>query len=199
MKKLLIPILLSLIGLGGGIGAGIYLRPGPGDMSADPCGDAAGGGAAAGEAENGHEGAATEKVGAEGQAHAAGGHGKDDAAQGDAEGEGEAAAGPEYVKLNNQFIVPIVEGGAVSALVILSLSLEVKAGSSQDTYAREPKLRDGFLEVLFAHANTGGFSGAFTETGNIDTLRQALLEVAQKTMGERVTDVLITDIVRQDT
>ena len=113
--------------------------------------------------------------------------------------DGGEAAGLEYVKLNNQFIVPIVDGEVVRALVILSLSLEVSPGATQEVYAREPKLRDGFLEVLFAHANAGGFSGAFTETSNIDTLRQALLEVAQKSLGQRVTDVLITDIVRQDT
>ena len=62
-----------------------------------------------------------------------------------------------------------------------------------------PTLDDGFLEVLFAHANAGGFAGTFTETANMDALRAALLEVAKKSLSERVSDVLITDIVRQDT
>jgi hypothetical protein len=193
MLKLIVPILLGLIGLGAGVGAGLYLRPGPADTSATPCGEVAADGApdagAGGVEGNGHgpTGRKAEKGGS--GDHGAAGEGAD----------GDTANGPEYVKLNNQFIVPIVEDGAVGALVILSLSLEVKTGSSQDVYAREPKLRDGFLEVLFAHANAGGFAGAFTETSNIDTLRQALLEVAQKTLGKRVTNVLITDIVRQDT
>jgi len=103
-----------------------------------------------------------------------------------------------YVKLANQFVIPVVESGRVAALVIVSLSLEVKAGGSEAVYAVEPRLRDALLQVLFNHANTGGFRGAFTESGNMDALRKALLEAAQKTLGATVTNVLIADIVRQD-
>ncbi|WP_372841425.1 flagellar basal body-associated FliL family protein [Phaeovulum sp.] len=103
-----------------------------------------------------------------------------------------------YVKLNNQFVIPVVEAGRVSALVILSLSLEVAPGGSEKVYAVEPRLRDTLLQVLFNHANTGGFRGAFTEAGNMDALRRALLEAARKTLGETVSNVLIADIVRQD-
>jgi hypothetical protein len=105
---------------------------------------------------------------------------------------------PEFVKLNNQFIVPVVKDARVSAMVILALSLEVKTGMTPDIYAREPKLRDGFLQVLFQHANAGGFDGAFTDGDNLVLLRRALLESAQKTMGTGVSDVLISDIARQD-
>ena len=105
---------------------------------------------------------------------------------------------PDYVKLNNQFIVPVVKNGRVGALVILSLTLEVKAGMTQQVYQMEPKLRDGFLQVLFDHANAGGFDGAFTEANNMTVLRGALLEVARKALGSSLIDVLIVDIVRQD-
>jgi hypothetical protein len=105
---------------------------------------------------------------------------------------------PDYVKLNNQFIVPILEGGRVVSMVILSLSLEVKRGATDDVYAREPKLRDGFLQVMFDHANAGGFRGSFTDAANLVLLRNALLEMAKTTLGDIVTDVLIVDIVRQD-
>ncbi len=104
----------------------------------------------------------------------------------------------EYVKLNNQFIVPVVEQGIVQSLVILSLSLEVPTGVSQDVYAVEPRLRDSFLQVLFDHANAGGFDGAFTGANNMEILRVALFEAAQKSLGPKVSDVLIVDIVRQD-
>ncbi len=119
-------------------------------------------------------------------------------------GEDTAAADPQvastfnYVKLNNQFVIPVVEAGRVSALVILSLSLEVTPGGSEKVYAVEPRLRDELLQVLFNHANTGGFRGAFTEAGNMDALRKALLEAARKTLGTSVSNVLIADIVRQD-
>lgn len=105
---------------------------------------------------------------------------------------------PEYVKLNNQFVVPVVKEGKVSAMVILALSLEVAAGSTQEIYAREPKLRDAFLQILFEHANAGGFDGSFTDGDNLVVLRKSFLEVAQKVYDEKVTDVLINDIARQD-
>jgi len=93
---------------------------------------------------------------------------------------------PDYVKLNNQFIVPILEGGRVVSMVILSLSLEVKRGTTDDVYAREPKLRDGFLQVMFDHVNTGGFRGSFTDAANLVLLRNALLEMAKTTLGRAV-------------
>lgn len=105
---------------------------------------------------------------------------------------------PEYVKLNNQFVVPIVEGGQVVSLVALSLSLEVDAGNAEMVYSREPKLRDVFLQVLFDHANTGGFRGSFTDGSNLVLLRRALKEKAIGAVGDVVKDVLITEIARQD-
>lgn len=104
----------------------------------------------------------------------------------------------EFVKLNNQFVIPDIEGGRVAAMVVLSLSLEVNIGSREGVYAVEPKLRDAFLQVLFDHANAGGFQGAFTDSGTMSNLRNALLEVAKKSAGDFVSDVLIVDIVRQD-
>lgn len=105
---------------------------------------------------------------------------------------------PDYVKLSNQFIVPLVEKERIASMVILSLSLEVTQGSMEQVYGREPKLRDAFLQLLFDHANTGGFRGSFTDAANLVILRNGLLDIAQKTLGDIVTDVLITDIVRQD-
>lgn len=104
----------------------------------------------------------------------------------------------EFVKLNNQFVVPVVESGRVSSLVVLSLSLEVAAGSREEVYMREPKLRDAFLQVLFDHANMGGFQGAFTSSNTLDMLRMALLETARQHLGNAVHGVLIMDIARQD-
>ncbi len=105
---------------------------------------------------------------------------------------------PEYAKLSNQFIVPVMQKGKVSAMVILSLSLQVTTGSSPDVYSAEPKLRDKFLQVMFDHANSGGFDGAYTDGSNLVLLRNALLESAKTVLGDKVSDILITDIVRQD-
>lgn len=105
----------------------------------------------------------------------------------------------DYVKLNNQFVVPIIRDGKVSALVVLTLSLEIEAGDTSFIYEKEPKLRDAFLDVLFDHANAGGFDGTFTAAQKIEILRKALSEVARKVMGPQVKSVLIADLVRQDT
>lgn len=108
------------------------------------------------------------------------------------------AAPPEFAKLNNQFVVPVVENNRIASLVILSLSVEVAAGSTAQVYAQEPKLRDALLQHLFDHANTGGFRGSFTDADNLILLRKGLTEIAQSILGDMARTVLITDIVRQD-
>lgn len=104
----------------------------------------------------------------------------------------------EYVKLNNQFVVPVINEGKVISLVVLALTVEITPGERESVYAREPRLRDAFLQVMFDHANIGGFDGAFTNSSSMDTLRHALRVVAKDSLGPIVKDVLITDIVRQD-
>ena len=104
----------------------------------------------------------------------------------------------DYAKLANQFIIPVLAQGKVSALMVLSLSLEVRSGTTAQVNAAEPKLRDAFLQVLFDHANSGGFSGSYTDAATLIPLRTALLEVAKSVLGDKVTDVLITDILRRD-
>jgi flagellar protein FliL len=170
----LFPILLALVGLGGGIGAGYYLRP------AQETPD--------------HADVSGEDLAKAGE-HAVASDSGTEAA--DHEDDGEEGA-PEYVKMNNQFVVPVVENSRVAAMVVLSLSLEMEAGNTEAVYQREPKLRDVFLQVLFDHANIGGFSGSFTDGSNLVVLRTSLKEAAALVLGTAVRDVLITDIARQD-
>lgn len=168
MKKLL-PVLLVLIGLGSGMGAGFFLRPQPEDHAlANPCG------------EPGVDAMTAEETGQNEPA------------------SDEAQTTQEYVKLNNQFVVPVVTNDLVDALVVMSLSVEIAEGQTEAVYKREPKLRDSFLQVLFDHANMGGFAGEFTNANNMDVLRAALTETAQGVLGGAVSGVLITDIARQD-
>lgn len=164
MAKLIVPILLALVGLLAGGGAGYFLKPATEKT----------------EATHGHE---TEPKD---------GH---DSKEAD---EKHDDTGSDFVKLNNQFVVPVVEAGRVSALVVLSISLEVQSGGSAEVYQMEPKLRDALLRVLFDHANAGGFRGSFTDTANMAVLRVALREAAQRIMGPMISDVLIVDMMRQD-
>jgi len=101
------------------------------------------------------------------------------------------------MKLNNQFIVPLISGEDVTSMVIVSLSLEISVGRQETIYAIEPKLRDAFLRVLFDHASLGGFDGNFLSHLGLDTLRLALREIGQRTAGPVLHDVLIVDLVKQ--
>jgi len=165
----ILPVILALIGLGGGVGAGMVLRPDPSEVATtNPCGEVG---------ENGDE-----------QIMAKPKPKEEDASE----------SSNDFVKLNNQFVVPIVDNGRVGSLVVVSLNLEIVAGQSETIYQVEPKLRDVFLQVLFDHANIGGFSGSFTASPRMSGLRTALLESAQSLLGNTVIDVLIVDMVRQD-
>lgn len=170
MKKL-IPLFLPVVGIGAGISAGLFLQ------------------------DKAHDSAAHQTVAVEQPDTNTGTHTDDTHDTGDHD---EKIGAPQYVKLNNQFIVPVIEQDEVTSIVVLSLSLEISSGDSDTIYAKEPKLRDGFLQVLFDHANMGGFTGAFTNSSKMATLRRSLLSVARKAAGDGVTDVLITDLARQN-
>lgn len=110
----------------------------------------------------------------------------------------EPGAAYELVSLHNQFVVPLVDNGRVAAMVVVSIGLEVEVGETEAIYAREPRLRDTFLQVLFEHANMGGFSGDFTNARNLNLLRKSLTRSAQGELGSIVKNILITDLARQD-
>ena len=80
----------------------------------------------------------------------------------------------------------------------MSLSIEVTLGQRETVYAREPKLRDALLQVMFDHANMGGFAGNFTDGNTLDVLRAALTDSARGILGNSVAGILIVDIARQD-
>jgi flagellar FliL protein len=159
MKKLLLPILMIIIGVGGGAAAGFFLKSASEVATENP----------------------------------------PECIMPDAGVAPVPDTGPvEYVKINNQFVIPVLRSGQVAALVVLSLSVEVTAGQKDVVYEREPKLRDVFNEVLFLHANVGGFDGVFTDTLKMNSLRRGLSEAAAGVLGPISRGILVTDIVRQD-
>lgn len=191
MMRMLLPVLLLLVGVGGGVGAGLVL--GGGDAS-PPTEDHADGGHDE-SSEDGHEDEHSEDDDHGGEDHAAG----DDQETGDPPRVEQTGQGTEFVRLNNQFVVPIVRNGSVRSLVVMGLTVEVTTGLNSEVFNQEPRLRDSFLRVLFAHANAGGFDGVFTEAAAMAPLREGLREAAQSVLGRAdAFDVLITDITRQD-
>lgn len=166
MGKIL-PLLIVLLGLAVGSGAGILLRPAPA-VIVDCIDD---------------------------------GHGSCDVVAEDTS-HGEASE-PDpnnvyYVKLSKQFVVPVVRDGKVASMVVMSLSIETTPVSGDLVFAKEPKLRDALLRVMFLHANSGGFDGQFTGGEAMRDLRGSLLEVTREVIGDDIYSVLVTDILRQD-
>ena len=103
-----------------------------------------------------------------------------------------------FVKLNNQFVIPVVRNDSVQSLVVLSISLETTPEHTELLYNQEPKLRDAFIGILFDFAYSGGFGEDFTSSPNLERLRVALRQEGQNILPDKIIDVLITDIVRQD-
>lgn len=167
--KLLAPLALALVGLGGGLAAGHFLKePAVPEASAS-------------EAEAEAAPAVTPLAALDGPPPPF-----------------DPEARREYARLNRQFVVPLVSDRAVGALMVLTLSIEVDEGLGGTVLSREPKLRDLFLRAMFRHAQSGGFDGEFTSGRAMADLRGALLEAAQSVLGPGAHDVLVTDLVRQD-
>lgn len=175
MIRVLLPLVLLIIGIGAGSGAAFFLSPDT-EAASDEVEEAQ----LDEDSSDGAEAISEESHSEEPRVTAG------------------SADDLEYVRLNNQFIVPIVENGAVRSLVVMSLTLEISAGENQLVFDREPRIRDAFLRVMFSHANSGGFDDVFTSSLAMAPLRRGLRDAAIEILGPVVNDVLIVDIVRQD-
>jgi flagellar protein FliL len=185
VKKLL-PVLIGLLGLAAGVGAGLALKPAPEPEHA--AADCAAPAEAAGE--HGAEAEAAEPCPPEPL----------DPLAAEAPGEKISAEDLAYVPMDKPFVVPVFSGEKVVAMVVVSLSVETDTHSAPAVEAVKPRLRDSFLKVMFRHANSGGFTGSFTAGRKMDDLKSALLVAAHEVLAETpVEEVLITEIARQDT
>lgn len=114
---------------------------------------------------------------------------------------GAAAAGHadlDWFRFPNQFFVPIIRNGRPTAIMVLTLSVEMPASARPRIEAQENRLRDALLAALMVEANTGGFDGNFTTETSLQRLRNSLLAAGQKAGGADVTRILIEDIGRQE-
>lgn len=173
MMKVLMPLIFLVLGLGGGVGAGILLPAEKTEAleAADTAQPPA-------QSEDSSDAAETEPM--------------------PEESSDKSTGAVEFLNMSNQFIIPLVDDGNVNGIVVVTISLEVVEGTIAAVNLLEPKIRDQFLQVLFNHANNGGFDGNFTDFRYLKSLKEELLRNAQVVAGKDVTDVLILDLVRQD-
>lgn len=104
----------------------------------------------------------------------------------------------ETLPMTGQFLVPLVAGGGMHAVVVIGLALELPTDHGVTLSRHEARLRAGFLQALFDHANLGGFEGVFTSGENLLNLRRRLRDIAREELGDTVRDVLITELMRQE-
>ncbi|TCL01445.1 hypothetical protein BXY66_2760 [Shimia isoporae] len=110
----------------------------------------------------------------------------------------EASDALDYLELEDQFVIPVVEDGRMKSLVLVSVALETKPEAQEKIIENEPRLRGALLQVMFDYANIGGFDGSFTNSSRLAKLRRNFFEVTHAIFGEDVTDVIILEITRQD-
>ena len=170
----------------------------PGEADAEAVTDAKDHSAASAGGTAGHAAEDETKPADHGKAAAHGGSPEGGHGGGHAASEGARTSGDTtWFQFPQQFFVPVMRNGRLESTMVLSLSLEVPAGSAEIVYAHELKLRDAVLRQLLIHANTGGFDGNFTAEPQLRTLRADLARTAQATVPE-VSAVLIGDIARQE-
>jgi flagellar protein FliL len=103
-----------------------------------------------------------------------------------------------FIDMDRKFVVPLVRGNRVRSLVVIDLRLEVE--SSAETRAQElkPKIRDLFLDTLYAMAVAGSFDGDLYSNNVQGEMRARLLEAARQVLQDDATAILIGELLRQD-
>ncbi|WP_299843541.1 flagellar basal body-associated FliL family protein [uncultured Paracoccus sp.] len=215
MLKKVIVLVIPLLALIGGTAVGDLLAPKP----APETGEAATGGdlTAAGAGEGSVEGKARGEDGAEdakivagdaveaggergapdGEAAEAGvekGSGEGGSGEGGESGEVDPEKTPAWFSFPNQFFVPLVQRGEINGMMVLTLTVETTEAELPEIEKIEHRLRDALLRVLIIHANTGGFSGNYTDTPKLERLREALVRAAREAGGSAAHAVLIEDL-----
>lgn len=115
---------------------------------------------------------------------------------------GEEAAGAStsvaFVDLDRKFVIPLVRGNRVRALIVTELKLEVDQSAEDRAREMTPGLRDAFLGTLYAMAVEGLFDGDLFSHSVQDRMRQRLLEAARGILQGDARAVLIAELLRQD-
>jgi flagellar FliL protein len=103
-----------------------------------------------------------------------------------------------FIDMERKFVVPLVRGNRVQSLVVVDLRLEVTASAESRALALKPKVRDAFLDALYAMAVAGAFDGDLYSNNVQDEMRARLLEAARQVLQDDARAILIGELLRQD-
>ena len=169
MKKIL-PVLIAVIGLVGGVVAGTVLKPAAAETTEGPMAE-------------GHSDDHSEKQASD---HSDG-HGE----------ESDKSDEYIYVGMEKPFFAPIVTGNNSGALVRIDIHLEIPGSLEEAARRHEPKLRDAFLKAVLNFSEDGGFGRVHSGEG-FEALRDDFLVNARKVLGPKVKNVLIGEILTRE-
>lgn len=130
--------------------------------------------------------------------HADDDHGKSKKDSHGDDGYGKSSGDASYYKFSREFVVPIMRGGQVKSLVILHISLETDSATSEKLFSEEPKLRDNIMTTLIELSNDGRTLERPTEVSNYETIRAMVLMNLKDAITDKIKNVLIVDVAKQD-
>ena len=111
---------------------------------------------------------------------------------------GKSSGDSAYYKFSREFVVPIMRGGQVKSLVILHISLETDSATTEKLFSEEPKLRDNIMTTLIGLSNDGRTLERPTEVSNYETIRAMVLMNLKDAISDKIQNVLIVDVAKQD-
>jgi hypothetical protein len=103
-----------------------------------------------------------------------------------------------FIDMERKFVVPLIRGTRVQSLVVVDLRLEVPASAESRALALKPKVRDAFLDTLYAMAVAGAFDGDLYSNNVQDEMRARLLQAARQVLQDDASAILIGELLRQD-
>jgi flagellar basal body-associated protein FliL len=103
-----------------------------------------------------------------------------------------------FIDMEGKFVVPLVRGNRVRALIVVDLRLEVNSSAETRVQELKPKVRDLFLDTLYAMAVAGSFDGDLYSNNVQGEMRARLLEAARQVLQDDAKAILIGELLRQD-
>ena len=190
MAKIL-PMILQIVAVIGGVFGGLMLKPQPKASPADAHAEEADGDHA--KKDKGDKKKAKKDKG-HGDKKKKDKHGKEKSKGGHGEKDGSSTG---YIKFSRPFIVPVLNSSGRNFVIMMDINIEAPSSATQSAYEKEPKLRDVMLQTLFNLSNEGTFGENLLVENNMDDLREKLLEAAQSVIGEDAQNILILNISKQ--